>query len=67
MSSSTGAGAIGTAIFGDGSAALNAASAVEPLIIIAGTIFKVCVTVSEALHKVKVNSKAAEALQIRVT
>jgi len=67
MSSSTGAGAIGTAIFGVGSAALNAASAVEPLLIIAGTIFKVCVTVSEALHKVKVNSKAAEALQIRVT
>jgi hypothetical protein len=64
---STSSGAITSAILGVGSVAINVASSVEPLLIIAGTIFKVCVTVSEALHKVKSNSKAAEALQIRVT
>ena len=67
MSTTGGAGAITSAILGVGSVAINVASSVEPLLIIAGAIFKVCVTISEALHKVKVNSKAAEALQIRVT
>jgi soluble cytochrome b562 len=67
MSISNGAGAIGTAILGVGSAALSIASAIEPMLIIAGTIIKVCKTVSEALQKVKINSKAVEALQIRVT
>jgi serine/threonine protein kinase len=64
---SSGAGAIGSAILGAGATALSVASSVEPLLIVAGTIFKVCVKVSEALHKVKSNSKAVEALQIRVT
>jgi serine/threonine protein kinase len=64
---SSGAGAIGSAILGAGATALSVASAVEPMLIIASAIFKVCVKVSEALHKVKSNSKAAEALQIRVT
>jgi serine/threonine protein kinase len=64
---SSGAGAIGSAILGAGATALSVASAVETMLIIASAIFKVCVKVSEALHKVKSNSKAAEALQIRVT
>jgi serine/threonine protein kinase len=64
---SSGAGAIGSAILGAGATALSVASSVEPLLIVASAIFKVCVKVSEALHKVKSNSKAAEALQIRVT
>jgi serine/threonine protein kinase len=42
-------------------------STVEPIMATAGVLFEVCVKVAEALHKVKKNSKAAEALQVRVT
>jgi serine/threonine protein kinase len=56
-----------TFLAGAGAIALSVASSVEPLLIVASEIYKVCVKVAEALQKVKKNSKGAEALQVRVT